>query len=59
QARYVGTGSADTSKHEFASNMYREILNSFVGYPSQVHYAAVGLGQTREQTRVQLLGRMF
>ncbi|KAF9692639.1 hypothetical protein EKO04_009760 [Ascochyta lentis] len=57
-ARCVGTGSADTGKHEFASNVARDTLNSFIGNPSLLQYAAIGLGQTREQTRVQLLERM-
>ncbi|KAF1358155.1 hypothetical protein EJ07DRAFT_65244, partial [Lizonia empirigonia] len=50
-ARYIGTGSANTGKHEFASNVARDTLNSFVGHPSLLQYAAIGLGQTREQTR--------
>lgn len=58
QARYVGTGSADTNKHDFMSNMHRDTLNSFIGHPSLLQYAAIGLGKTREQTRVHLLERM-
>lgn len=59
QARYIGTGSADTTAHEFRSNVHRDTLSSFVGHPPLLQYAAIGLGQTREQTRVQLLERMI
>lgn len=59
QARYGGTGSADTKKHEFVSNVHRDTLSSFVGHPSLLHYAAIGCGKTREQMRVQLLERMI
>jgi splicing factor 3B subunit 5 len=58
QARHVGTGSSDTTVYEFNANMQRDTLNSFVGHPSLLQYAAIGLGQTREQMRVQLLERM-
>lgn len=58
RASYVGTGSADTGKHEFMSNVHRDTLSSFIGHPSLLKYASIGYGQTREQTRVQLLERM-
>ena len=58
QARYIGIGSADTTKHEWASNMARDSLSSFVGHPPLLQYMSIGLGQPREKTRVQLLERM-
>ena len=59
QARHVGTGSADTTWDEFLSNMHRDTLNSFIGHPPLLQYAAIGLGKTKEQTRVELLERMI
>ena len=59
QKRYIGTGSADTTSHEFQNNMHRDTLNSFIGHPSLLQYAAIGLGKTKEQTRVQFLERMI
>ena len=58
QARYIGIGSADTTKHEWTSNMARDSLSSFVGHPPLLQYMSIGLGQPREKTRVQLLERM-
>lgn len=58
QARYIGIGSSDTSKHEWASNMARDSLSSYIGHPPMLQYMSVGLGQSREKTRVQLLERM-
>lgn len=59
QARYIGIGSADTTKHEWASNIQRDSLSSFIGHPPILQYMSIGLGQPREKTRVQLLERMI
>lgn len=59
QARYIGIGSADTTKHEWTSNMQRDSLSSFIGHPPILQYMSIGLGQPREKTRVQLLERMI
>jgi splicing factor 3B subunit 5 len=59
QARYIGIGSADTSKHEWTSNMARDSLASYIGHPPLLQYMSIGLGQPREKTRVQFLERMI
>lgn len=58
QARYIGIGSADTTKHEWTSNIARDSLSSYIGHPPLLQYMSIGLGQSREKTRVQLLERM-
>ncbi|KAF2241340.1 SF3b10-domain-containing protein [Trematosphaeria pertusa] len=58
QARYIGTGSADTAAAEWHANIARDTLASFVGHPPLLTYAAIGLGQSREQTRLQMLEKM-
>jgi splicing factor 3B subunit 5 len=58
QARYIGIGSADTSKFEWMSNMQRDSMASYIGHPPLLQYMSIGLGQSREVTRVQLLERM-
>jgi|TARA_R110002003_G_scaffold27_9_gene1413 splicing factor 3B subunit 5 len=58
QARYIGIGSADTTKHEWTSNIARDSLASYIGHPPLLQYMSIGLGQPREKTRVQLLERM-
>ncbi|KAL1600519.1 hypothetical protein SLS60_006905 [Paraconiothyrium brasiliense] len=59
QARYIGIGSADTSRHEWTSNIARDSLASYIGHPPLLQYMSIGLGQPREKTRVQLLERMI
>ncbi|KAF4759828.1 hypothetical protein HAV15_005797 [Penicillium sp. str.  len=34
QARYIGTGHADTTKYEWTSNILRDSYSSYVGHPS-------------------------
>jgi len=58
QARYIGIGSADTTKHEWTSNIARDSLSSYLGHPPLLQYMSIGLGQSREKTRLQLLERM-
>jgi splicing factor 3B subunit 5 len=58
QARFIGIGSADTTKFEWMSNMQRDSMSSYVGHPPLLQYMSIGLGQPREVTRVQILERM-
>ncbi|KAF2020621.1 splicing factor 3B subunit 5/RDS3 complex subunit 10 [Aaosphaeria arxii CBS 175.79] len=57
-ARYIGTGTSDTTKFEFTSNMARDSLASYVGHPPMLQYMSIGLGQSKERTRIQMLERM-
>ncbi|PSN67913.1 splicing factor 3B subunit 5/RDS3 complex subunit 10 [Corynespora cassiicola Philippines] len=59
QTRYIGIGSADTTKFEFTSNVQRDSLASYVGHPPMLQYMSIGLGQSIEKTRVQMLERMI
>lgn len=59
QARFVGIGTPDTTKHEWTSNIARDSLASYLGHPPLLQYMSIGLGQSKEQTRVQLLERMI
>ena len=51
QARYVGTGHADTTKFEWTSNIQRDSYASYVGHPPLLSYMAVGMGECREKVR--------
>jgi splicing factor 3B subunit 5 len=59
QSRYVGTGNADTTRFEWTSNIARDSLASYIGHPPMLQYMSIGLGQTKEQTRIQLMERMI
>lgn len=51
QARYVGTGHADTTKFEWTSNIQRDSYASYVGHPQMLSYMAIGMGECREKVR--------
>jgi splicing factor 3B subunit 5 len=59
QARFIGTGNADTTKFEWTSNVARDSLASYIGHPTMLEYMSIGLGQPRERTRIQLIERMI
>ena len=55
QARYIGTGHADTTKFEWTSNMHRDSYASYIGHPPLLEYMAIGMGEAREKVRAQLI----
>jgi splicing factor 3B subunit 5 len=55
QARYVGTGHADTTRYEWTSNVARDSLASYVGHAPLLEYMALGLGESREKVRAMLI----
>jgi len=59
QARYVGTGHADTTKFEWTSNIARDSYASYVGHPAMLSYMAIGLGEPREKVRAQMIEKMI
>ncbi|KAF2199528.1 splicing factor 3B, subunit 5 [Delitschia confertaspora ATCC 74209] len=59
QARYVGTGHADTTKFEWTSNIARDSYASYIGHPALLQYMSIGLGQPREKLRAQMIDKMI
>jgi splicing factor 3B subunit 5 len=55
QARYVGTGHADTTRYEWTSNVARDSLSSYVGHAPLLQYMALGMGEPREKLRAMLI----
>ncbi|BFZ63392.1 hypothetical protein YB2330_004514 [Saitoella coloradoensis] len=58
QSRYIGTGHADTTKHQWMVNQHRDSLSSFVGHAPMLEYMSVGLGETMERTRLNMIEKM-
>ncbi|SMQ45779.1 unnamed protein product [Zymoseptoria tritici ST99CH_3D7] len=59
QNKYIGTGHADTTKHEWTSNIARDSYASFQGHPPLLHYMAIGMGMPMEKridVRILLAG---
>ncbi|RDW92613.1 putative splicing factor 3B subunit 10 [Coleophoma crateriformis] len=59
QARYVGTGHADTTKFEWTSNIQRDSYASYVGHPPLLSYMSIGMGDTRERVRAAMIEKMI
>ncbi|KAK4946401.1 hypothetical protein LTR10_014599 [Elasticomyces elasticus] len=51
QAKYVGTGHADTSAYEWKNNIVRDSYASYVGHPPLLAYMALGMGESKEVVR--------
>jgi splicing factor 3B subunit 5 len=51
----VGTGHADTTKFEWASNIHRDSYASYVGHPPLLEYMAIGMGEAKEKVRAQMI----
>lgn len=58
QARYVGTGHADTTKYDWTSNIVRDSYASYIGHPPLLSYMAVGMGESKEKVRAQMIEKM-
>jgi splicing factor 3B subunit 5 len=58
QARYLGTGHADTTKYEWTSNIVRDSYSSYVGHPPLLSYMAIGMGESKEKVRAMMLEKM-
>jgi splicing factor 3B subunit 5 len=58
QNKYIGTGHADTTKHEWTSNIMRDSYASFQGHPSMLLYMSVGMGSNVEAVRRHCMENM-
>lgn len=58
QARYIGTGHADTTKYEWTSNILRDSYSSYVGHNPLLSYMSVGMGEPKEKVRAMMLEKM-
>ncbi|KAF3163088.1 hypothetical protein TWF788_001693 [Orbilia oligospora] len=59
QARFVGTGHADTTKFEWTSNIHRDSYASYVGHPPLLSYMALGLNEPAAKLRTRLIEKMI
>ncbi|KAL0640840.1 hypothetical protein Q9L58_000147 [Maublancomyces gigas] len=59
QARYIGTGHADTTKFEWVSNVHRDTLATYVGHPPLLEYMSVATGEPMAKMRTKFIERMI
>lgn len=58
QSRYVGTGHADSTGFEWKSNVARDTYSSIISHPALLQYTAIGLGDSMEKVRIQMIEKM-
>ncbi|RPB04119.1 splicing factor 3B, subunit 5 [Choiromyces venosus 120613-1] len=58
QARYVGTGHADTTKFEWVSNVHRDTYASYIGHPPLLEYMSVATGEPMAKMRTRFIEKM-
>ena len=59
KAKYVGTGHADTTRHEFTNTIVRDSYASYVGHPALLSYMSLGLGEPKDTVRAQFIEKMI
>jgi splicing factor 3B subunit 5 len=56
--RYVGTGHADMTRHEWAEHQHRDSIASYLGHESIVEYFALAEGISTGRAKLNLLERL-
>lgn len=56
--KYVGTGSQDTTKWEWGTNIQRDSLASHIGHYSRLQYFAVAENETSVRLKNRFLDKM-
>ena len=59
QNKHVGTGNADTSKLEWATNQMRDTIASNIGHHDMMSYISVAQSDSIGRVRYQLLEKML
>ncbi|KAJ9084064.1 Splicing factor 3B subunit 5, variant 2 [Entomophthora muscae] len=55
QSKYVGTGHADTTKHEWLVNQHRDSYASYLGHNNLTHYFSIAEGESIARVRFNML----
>lgn len=58
QQKYIGTGHADTTRHEWTNNIVRDSYASYIGHPALLSYMSLGMGECREVVRASFVEKM-
>jgi splicing factor 3B subunit 5 len=59
QAKFVSTGHADTTRHEWTNNIVRDSYASYIGHPPLLEYMSLGMGESKEIVRAQMIEAMI
>ncbi|KAI7865244.1 splicing factor 3B subunit 5/RDS3 complex subunit 10 [Spinellus fusiger] len=58
QSKYVGTGHADTIKHEWLSNQQRDSYASYVGHNSLLSFFSVAENECKARVKLTIMEKM-
>ncbi|KAI9302839.1 splicing factor 3B subunit 5/RDS3 complex subunit 10 [Cunninghamella echinulata] len=58
QSKYIGTGHADTIKHEWLSNQHRDTYASIIGHNPLLSYISVAENESKGRVKANLLEKM-
>ena len=59
QSKYIGTGHADTSKHEWLTNQHRDTYGSVLGHFDLLNYVAIAENESKARVRFNLVEKML
>jgi splicing factor 3B subunit 5 len=59
QLQHEGTGTPDTTKHEWRVNQYRDSLATIVMLPGLLTYQSMALGEPEAVVRLKLMEKMI
>ncbi|KAI9012603.1 splicing factor 3B subunit 5/RDS3 complex subunit 10 [Phycomyces blakesleeanus] len=58
QSKYVGTGHADTIKHEWLTNQQRDSYASYVGHNSLLSFFSVAENECKARVKMNIMEKM-
>lgn len=59
QTKFVGTGHPDISRHEWATQMHRDMLAAQAGHYHMLQYASIAENSAPERVRAAMIERML
>ena len=51
QSKYIGTGHADTTKYEWATNQHRDTYASYMGHFDMMNYFSIAENESKARIR--------
>ncbi|KAI9313801.1 splicing factor 3B subunit 5/RDS3 complex subunit 10 [Dichotomocladium elegans] len=59
QSKYIGTGHADTIKHEWLSNQHRDSYASYAGHYPLLNYFAIAENECHARVKFNIMEKMI
>merc|ERR1712223_2253799 len=59
QSKYIGTGHADTTKYEWATNQHRDTYASYMGHFDMMNYFSIAENESKARVRFNLMEKMI